>query len=74
MIDKIASYFEVPPDYLLGNEQKSNNAEQEDKKALKIEKLFAEKGLPYNEETVNFFLDFVAANAEIIKKQIEKNK
>ena len=74
-LTKIADYFHISIETLIGKENIKNEFPRENiEKAIKIEKLFAEKGLPFDEKTVGFFLDFVAANAEIIKKQVDKNK
>ena len=74
-LSKIADYFGVSTDYLLGKTDiKTEPVKIEEEQVYKIKKLFEEKGLPFDERTVGFFLDFVAANAEIIKKQVEENK
>ena len=74
-IYKLATYFDVSVDYLLGKESiKRDVTMQEVEQIYRIKKLFTEKGLPFNNSTVDLFLDVVAVNAEIIKKQIEKNK
>ena len=73
--DKIAQYFGISTDYILGKENTKHEFPQQDiEKTRRIENLFAEKGLPFDDKTVSLFLDFVAANAEIIKRQMGKNK
>ena len=71
----IADKLNTTVDYLTDKtDQKDDPEHWENEQTVRIAKLFREKGLPFNEETVNLFLDVVAANAEIIKKQIERNK
>ena len=74
-VKKIADYFNVSVDFLLGDDNIKHEFPQQDiEKTRRIETLFAEKGLPFDDKTVSLFLDFVAANAEIIKRQMGENK
>ena len=75
MLRAIADKLDTTVDYLTDKTDiKTEPVKIEEEQVYKIKKLFEEKGLPFDERTVGFFLDFVAANAEIIKKQVEENK
>ena len=74
MLPKLSNMFNVSIDYLFGNPTTTELPQQDIEKTRRIETLFAEKGLPFDDKTVSLFLDFVAANAEIIKRQMGENK
>lgn len=70
MLAKIANFFNVSTDYLLGNVPYKNDKELEEIKALKrllVKNGFMEDNEDLTDEELNKLMKFVSANKEFLK-------
>lgn len=78
-LKKIANYFNITTDYLLGNGENIDNIDEEQKEIDVLNKLLIKKGyINENEdltkEEIELVMDFVTTNKKFLRKTIKGQK
>ncbi|MHC1694642.1 MAG: helix-turn-helix domain-containing protein [Eubacteriales bacterium] len=77
VIDKLADYFNVSTDYILGKTDiKKEPSPEMEEKALALGQYLLDKGIvpDLSDESLSVVMDILIANTDIIKKLVNKDK